>query len=132
MIGVLKVCATKNEETVSYRIGTGNFNFDHFDNISVYSHVNRDINMKFCVKCCCGENGEPLVHVTCGYGTLMEHLKHLELADAIQPCENRKATKDVFIDVTCRVTISNDFQPFIKAGQLASVALEAVVLPFIL
>ena len=72
------------------------------------------------------------MHVTCGYGTLMEHLKHLGLADAIQRCEDRKATKYVFIHVTCRVTISNDFQPFIKAGQLASVALEAVALPFLL
>ena len=86
--------------------------------------------MKLCVKCCGGENGEPLGYVTFGYGTLMEHLKHLGLADAIQRCENRKATKDVFIHVTCRVTISNDFQPFVKAGQLASVALEAVALPF--
>ena len=85
--------------------------------------------MKLCVKSCGGENGEPLGHVTCGYGTLMERLKHLGLADAIQLCENRKATKDVFIRVTCRVTISNDFQPFVKAGQLASVALEAVALP---
>ena len=44
-----------------------------------------------------------------------------------------KQPKDVFIHVTCRycrVTISNDFQPFVKAGQLASVALEAVALPF--
>ena len=57
----------------------------------------------------------------------MEHLKHLGLADAFQ---NRKATKDVFIHVTCRVMISNDFQPFVKAGQLASVALEAVALSF--
>ena len=57
----------------------------------------------------------------------MEYLKHLGLADTFQ---NRKATKDVFIHVTCRVTISNDFQPFVKAGQLASVALEAVALPF--
>ena len=86
--------------------------------------------MKLCVKCCRRENGEPLGHVTCGYGTLMEHLKHLGLADAIQRCENRKATKDVFIHVTCRVTISNNLQPFAKAGQLASVALEAVALPF--
>ena len=59
------------------------------------------------------------------YGTLMEHLKHLGLADAIQQCENREATKDVFILVACRVTISNDFQPSVKAGQLASVASEA-------
>ena len=93
--------------------------------------MNRDINMKLCVKCCGGENGEPLGHVPCGYGTLMEHLKHLGLADAIiQRCKNRKVTKDVFIHVICRVTISNDFQPFVKVGQLASVALEAVALPF--
>ena len=55
---------------------------------------------------------------------------HLGLADAIQRCEYRKASKDVFRHVTCRVTISNDFQPFVKAGHLASVALEAVALPF--
>ena len=91
--------------------------------------MNHDINMILCVKCCGGENGEPLGYVTFGYGTLMEHLKHLGLADAIQRCENRKATKDVFIHVTCRVTISNDFQPIVKAGQLASVALEAMALP---
>ena len=124
------VCATKNEETLSYRLGSSNFNFDHFDNIFVYNHVNRVTIIKLCVKCCGRENGEPLGHVMCGYGTLMEHLKHLGLADAIQRCENRKATKDVFIHVTCRVTISNDFQPFVKVGQLASVALEAVALPF--
>ena len=124
------VCATKNEETLSNRLGSSNFNFDHFDNTFVYSHVNRVIKIKLCVKCCGRENGEPLGHVTCGYGTLMEHLKHLGLADAIQRCENRKATKGVFIHVTCRVTISNDFQLFVKAGQLASVALEAVALPF--
>ena len=92
--------------------------------------MNRDTNMKLFIKCCDGENGEPLGHVTCGYGTLMEHLKHFGLVDAIQRCENRKATKDVFIHVICRVTISNDFQPFVKAGQLASVALETVALPF--
>ena len=95
--------------------------------------MNRDISMKLCVKCCGGENGEPLGHVTFGYGTLMEHLKHLGLVDAIHRCENRRGTEDVFIHVTCRycrVTISNDFQPFVKAGQLASVALEAVALPF--
>ena len=57
----------------------------------------------------------------------MEHLKHLRLADAFQQCKNRKY---VFIHVTCRVKISNDFQPFVKAGQLASLALEAVALPF--
>ena len=94
--------------------------------------MNGDINMKLCVKCCGGEIGEPLRHVTCGYGTLMEHLKHLELTDAIQRCEHRKATNVAFMHITCRVTISNDFQPFIKTGQLASVALEAVALPFIL
>ena len=93
--------------------------------------MNRDINMKLCVKCCSGENGEPLGHVPCGYSTLMEHLKHLGLADAIiQRCKNRRETKDVFIHLTCRVTVSNDFQPFVKAGHLASVALEAVALPF--
>ena len=92
--------------------------------------MNRDINMKLCVKSCGRENGKPLGHVTCGYGTLMEHLKHLGLAYAIQRCENRKATKDVFRHVTCRVTISNDFKPFVKAGHLTSVALEAVALPF--
>ena len=92
--------------------------------------MNCDINIKLCVKCCGGENGEALGHVTCEHGTLMEHLKHLGLVDAIQRCENRKATKDIFIHVTCQVTISNDFQPFVKAGQLASVALEAVALSF--
>ena len=60
IIGVLKVCTTKNEETLSYRISTDNFNFDHFDKTSVYSHVNRDTYMKLYVKCCGGENGEPL------------------------------------------------------------------------
>ena len=132
IIGVLKVCATKNEETLSYQKGSGNLNFDHFDNTSVYSHMNRDIKIKLCVKCCGGENGEPLGHVACGYGTLMEHLKHLGLTDAIQRCENRKAKNVVFMHITCRVTISNDFQPFVTAGQLllASVVLEAVVLPF--
>ena len=50
--------------------------------------------------------------------------------DAIQRYENRKVTKDVFILVTCRVTISNDFQPFVKVGQLANVVLEAVALLF--
>ena len=89
--------------------------------------MNRDTNMKLCVKCCGGENGEPLEQVTCGYGTLMEHLKHLRLADAIQQCKNRKY---VLIHVTCRVKISNYFQPFVKALQLASLALEAVALPF--
>ena len=48
---------------LSYRIGTGNFNFDNFDNTSVYRHVNRDINMKLCVKSCGEEKGEPLGHV---------------------------------------------------------------------
>ena len=91
--------------------------------------MNRDIKIKPCVKCCGGENGEPLGHATCGYGTLMEQLKHLGLTDALQRCENRKATNLVFLHITCRVTISNDFQPFVKAGQLASVALEAVALP---
>ena len=81
-------------------------NFDHFDNTSVHSHVNRDINIKLCVKRCGWEIGEPLGHVNFGYGTLMEHLKHLGSADAFQRCENRKATKDIFIHVTCRVTIS--------------------------
>ena len=64
----------------------------------------------------------------------MEHLNHLGvgLTDAIQQCENRKAKNVVFMHIICRVTISNDFQPFVTAGQLllASVALEAVVLPF--
>ena len=67
------------------------------------------------------ENGKRLGHVTCGYGTLMEHLKHLGLTYAIQRCENRKATNVVFMHITCRVTISNDFQPFVKAGQLSQV-----------
>ena len=78
------VCATKNEETLSYRLGSGNFNFDHFDNTSVYSHVNHVTKIKLCVKCCGRENGELLCHVTCGYGTMMELLKHLGLMDAIQ------------------------------------------------
>ena len=95
------------------------------------SHVNRDINMKLCVKCCGRDNGEPLGHVPSGYSTLMEHMKHLGLADdIIQRCKNRRETKDVFIHLTCRVTVSNDFQPFVKAGHLASVALEAMALPF--
>ena len=111
-------------------MGSGKIKFDHFDNAFVYSHVNRDIKIKLCVKCCGGENGEPLGHVTCGHGTLMEHLKHLRLADAIPRCWNRKATNVAFIHITCRVTISNDFQPFVKAGQLTSVALEVVALPF--
>ena len=92
--------------------------------------MNRDIKIKLCVKCCGGENGEPLGHATCGYGTLMEHLKHLRLTDAIQRCENRKVANVAFMHTTCRVMISNDFQPFVKAGQLASVALDAVALPF--
>ena len=86
--------------------------------------------MKLCVKCCDRENDKALGRVTREYGTNTEHLKHLGLKDVIQRCENRKATEDVFIHVTYRVTISNDFQPFVKAGQLASVALEAVALPF--
>ena len=51
--------------------------------------------MKLCVKCCGRKNGEPLGHVMREYGTLTEHLKHLQLTDAIQRCENRKATNDV-------------------------------------
>ena len=39
IIGVLRVCATKNEETFPSRKGTGNFNFDNFDNTSVYLHI---------------------------------------------------------------------------------------------
>ena len=52
------------------------------------------------------------------------------MTDAIRRCENRKATNVVFMQITSRVTISNDFQPFVKAGQLASIALEAVALSF--
>ena len=55
--------------------------------ISVYSHVNCDINMKFYIKCCGGENGEALGHIMCEYGTHTEHLKHLRLTDAIQQYE---------------------------------------------
>ena len=39
IIGVLRVCATKNEETLSYRKGSGNVNFDNFDNTSVYLYI---------------------------------------------------------------------------------------------
>ena len=84
--------------------------------------MNRDISMKLYGKCCGRENGKPLGHVTCRCGKLMEHLKLLGLTDAIQRCENRKATNVVFMHITCRVTISNDFQPFVKAGQLSQVS----------
>ena len=85
---MLKVCATKNEETVSYRKATGNFNFGHFDNTSVYSHVNCDINMKLCVKCCGGENGEPLVHVTCARHVWVRHMDGASAAPRIGGCED--------------------------------------------
>ena len=88
--------------------------------------MNRDINKKLCVKCCGGENGEPLGWVRHTDGASEAH----RIGGRYSAMRESRRTKDVFILVACRVTISNDFQPCVKAGQLASVALEAVVLPF--
>ena len=59
--------------------------------------MHRDINMKLCFKCCGGEIGETLGHVTCEYGTHTEHLKHLGLTIR----ESKSNKRHFLAHITC-------------------------------